>query len=392
MDINTLNTQLTYLEETKQQIKQAIINKGQDIQDNDTFRSYVDKINNLTDTRDGTATANEIVVDKVAYVDGNRLVGTMGKIQNDHVITAEDIASGKNVVNIGNYTGDILIEEIFNNTQSNGYITNGTFTRQIPSSIVQTQLNLTSDKIKAGETILGVNGKSSVVDTDDANAVAQDLSRDAYAYVNGQKIRGSLSVYDNVEFYWDGVQSIYLSDDKIGIKNPKPNGLIIRNGAFPTTRIDYSVMANAIGLDASKLVAGNTILGVTGDAANVNTSDANATADNIENGKTAYVNGQKIVGNITVNSSYGQSDAIVTVDDYFNLSVKTFAKQILLTNSSIKLSATKYNVINQIGLTADILKKDETILGVTGTYEGLMTAEDYATCNALLDEILGQTA
>ena len=37
---------LDYLEETKGLIKQAIINKGQDIDDTTPFRSYVDKINN----------------------------------------------------------------------------------------------------------------------------------------------------------------------------------------------------------------------------------------------------------------------------------------------------------------------------------------------------------
>ena len=36
---------LNYLNETKQLIKSSIINKGQEIDDNDTFRSYADKIN-----------------------------------------------------------------------------------------------------------------------------------------------------------------------------------------------------------------------------------------------------------------------------------------------------------------------------------------------------------
>ena len=39
---------LDYLEETKGLIKQAIINKGQDIDDTTPFRSYVDKINNIS--------------------------------------------------------------------------------------------------------------------------------------------------------------------------------------------------------------------------------------------------------------------------------------------------------------------------------------------------------
>lgn len=45
--MGTINDKLEYLNQTKQDIKQAIINKGQNITDEDTFRSYVDKINEI---------------------------------------------------------------------------------------------------------------------------------------------------------------------------------------------------------------------------------------------------------------------------------------------------------------------------------------------------------
>lgn len=45
--MGTINDKLEYLNKTKQDIKQAIINKGQNITDEDTFRSYVDKINEI---------------------------------------------------------------------------------------------------------------------------------------------------------------------------------------------------------------------------------------------------------------------------------------------------------------------------------------------------------
>ena len=38
---------LNYLNETKEQIKTALNDLGAEIQDDDTFRSYVDKINEL---------------------------------------------------------------------------------------------------------------------------------------------------------------------------------------------------------------------------------------------------------------------------------------------------------------------------------------------------------
>ena len=45
--MGTINDKLEYLNQTKQDIKQAIINKGQNITEEDTFRSYADKINDI---------------------------------------------------------------------------------------------------------------------------------------------------------------------------------------------------------------------------------------------------------------------------------------------------------------------------------------------------------
>lgn len=42
--VQDLQDNLNYIEDTKNLIKQAIISKGQSVSDNDTFRSYKDKI------------------------------------------------------------------------------------------------------------------------------------------------------------------------------------------------------------------------------------------------------------------------------------------------------------------------------------------------------------
>lgn len=46
--MSNINDKLNYLDETKQLFKQALITKGQQISDEDTFRSYVDKLLNIT--------------------------------------------------------------------------------------------------------------------------------------------------------------------------------------------------------------------------------------------------------------------------------------------------------------------------------------------------------
>ncbi len=63
-------------------------------------------------------------------------------------------------------------------------------------------------------------------------------------------------------------------------------------------------------LIAKYIRKGITIGGITGTLESLNTSDATATSADIMNGKTAYVNGQKITGTYVPSTNYTFTDSL----------------------------------------------------------------------------------
>ena len=79
----------------------------------------------------------------------------------------------------------------------------------------------------------------------------------------------------------------------------------------------FATIASLIGLTASKLVKGCTILGITGNSANVDTSAGNAAASQILSGKESYVGGNLVTGSMSDKSGTTVTAGSVTQDSSY---------------------------------------------------------------------------
>lgn len=398
----TINEELNYLEETKSLIKQAIINKGQDITDQDSFRSYVNKIDDISTMNAQTK-----------------------------------------IVNPTTNTQNIEPDEGFN-----------ALNKVIVSGVTNTiDNNIQVNNIKAGVTILGVTGNYSGIDTSDATALVNDIVNGKTAYVNGVKLVGNLNTYNSGDVFEQTISmtagydstnnklilgsnpgqcafkggtielscmgntiatTANITNDKIvlgeNIFGVQGTAMVMRGtnldvnlsttaqSITPTSPYTGFTVVNIPAVTASidnNIVAGNikngvTILGVTGNYEGLNTSDATAAASNIEIGKTAYVNGTKITGSLNVVDNQGHSvdnadptDVILNWDMGTALLLQsTYGRQnpvIIKPNDPFYLAANKSTLAGIINLTADKIKLGETILGITGTYSDAMKSYNSET-------------
>lgn len=127
--------------------------------------------------------------------------------------------------------------------------------------------NILPENIKSGVSILGVEGtmETGGIDTSDADAVANDIAENKTAYINGEKITGTLHEYSSDLIMTgenatkdDGQELVFIH------ANASQAQYIARIGFKPGISISFSSLAELIGLTPDKIKAGETILGVTG--------------------------------------------------------------------------------------------------------------------------------
>lgn len=159
-------------------------------------------------------------------------------------------------------------------------------------------------------------------------------------------------------------------------------------GKNAITEVTVEAVTSAIdaNITAGNIKSGTTILGVTGNYSGIDTSDANATASDILTGKSGYVNGVKINGNVADLKGSSHAVPFKKVDNssgtisYSSNTISITPSNTLSGNAMVN-SDTNYIVdvadttmATAVSLTASKIAQGQTVLGVTGNYDGGVAA------------------
>ena len=278
------------------------------------------------DTSDATATHADILEGKTAYGADGKITGTIPSVEGKQIVpkAAGQIAVAGNVYT----TGARIIPKEDNFIPANirkdvsiwGVV--GTLD---PGSSPTPDPNLIPANVKAGVTIDGVTGTF----TNDATITADYILDGFSGYANGEKITGNIPSKDAAT-YTPGTADQYINAEQY------------LSGA--------QKIAGDANLTAGNIAQGKEIFGVTG----TYTSDANATAESMQLGVSAYVNGTRVVGTAPI-----QAAKTVT---------PTTTEQTAVESGSFTSGAVK--VAGDANLIADNIKQGVSIFGVLGTLAG----------------------
>ena len=335
----------------------------------------IDEIFTGIDTSDATSIESDILVGKTAYVNDVKITGTM--------------------VNNGAIQENINADESY--TIPAGYH-NGSGVVKAASLSVQTEATATETDIKSGQTAW-VNGKkifgTHICEgleemTADATAISDDLLINKTAYVDGSKITGTMPNNESV------IKTLMAGENFI-IPKGYHDGTGTIDSASLESQTDADASANDIIYGKTAWVNGVKITGAHECSGGIDTSDATATEADILSGKTAYVNGEQITGtiqsvdqatpNIAVNQS-GLITASTTQDTGYVMSgTKSSTHQLnvqeakTITPSAVNQIAVDDGVyttgtvmvLGDENLVAENIKSGATIFGITGTAESAIT-------------------
>lgn len=161
------------------------------------------------------------------------------------------------------------------------------------------------------EILTAVNAVQNLFKTSgEATASASDIVAPKTAYNGTTLITGTIADKTGTSEY-AATASIDNTNKKIKMQVPTDGKYGTKNYLYQS----FSNIASLIGLTASKLVKNNTVLGITGNSSNMDTSGCDAAAAQILSGKKAGVKGNVVTGTMVNRAGTTVRAAAVTQDD-----------------------------------------------------------------------------
>lgn len=271
------------------------------------------------DTSDATAGSGDILSGRTAYVNGQKITGSIAEQDFSQYPATISVSS------TGVITSTTMIPEGYYTSNSKATTKNlstmagGTFKNN-------TTLN-TRGKYMTGNIVIDVPTNSTGIDTSDATATA-DCILDGYsAYARGQRLTGIMQICSLEDPVLTlnantGVVTAEVTIDEPGYYPEHEKSSQTLN--LPTLA-GGTYKANQTIATKGKFMTGNIVVNVP--ASGIDTSDATATSEDIRQGYSAYVKGQKISGSmpepptedllpvISVNSNTGLITATTSIID-----------------------------------------------------------------------------
>ena len=371
--------------------------------------------NSLASQTEGDALAYDIADGKVAYVNGQKVTGLLGEVKTGE--TLNYIPDGGPTFKEGSAYGISLTAKMTQDTllRRQSYFNidanSSDFGDATPEDVVAGKTFTSTSGIKVAGTLSSSTG----IDTSDATASATDIANGKTAYVNRDKITGTLNEISAGTFQLNTSTPREYASDTFVVSNTVNKDRILRDGVEILIPMNKSFFGNAA---AEDVVSGKTFtsangLNLTGTYTGLDTSDADATANDILSGKTAYVNGSKITGVI---ETVAQAIPSISVDQnglitasaiqdtgYVEAGTKSATNQLSIQSAQTITPSTSNQVITSgkyltgdqtikgdINLVAENIKNGVSIFGVAGTLSAGIDTSDATAIPA--DILSGKTA